>query len=201
MLPLGGDGFIAVFVARLAFGNTAGWGGHEQVLFVEGLGALASLLVWLVFGAVAVAPALTGLTWQAVLYAILSLTVVRMLLVAIALLGTVLSGITVGFIGWFGPRGLASVIFAVLTLETLPEAAAGPVVNVITVTALLSFVAYGISAGSLAARYGATLVPTPRCRSGTPYPNWPCAGRRGRAGEPRSPLKGEEPVVATPDAV
>ncbi len=163
--------------------------------------ALASLLVWLVFGAVAVAPALTGLTWQAVLYAILSLTVVRMLPVAIALLGTGLSGITVRFIGWFGPRGLASVIFAVLALE---NAARGR-----RRTRRRRHRGHGAAqrrrvrhqrrppGGEVRRHVG----PHAQVPERNPVPELAVHGRRGRAGEPRSPLKGEELVAATPDAV
>ena len=82
---------------------------------------MLSLLVWLMFGVVAVVPALTDVTWQTVAYAVLSLTVIRMLPVAVALAGARLGRPAVLFIGWFGPRGLASVVFALLALEDLAE--------------------------------------------------------------------------------
>ena len=100
--------------------------GERLVPFVEETGALVSLLVWLAFGAVAVVPALESLTWQIVVYAVLSLTVIRMAPVAVALVGARLGRAAVAFIGWFGPRGLASVVFALLALEDLGEHAAGP---------------------------------------------------------------------------
>jgi len=108
---------------------------------------------------IAVAPALESLTWQTALYAVLSLTLIRMLPVAVALLGTGLGRATIVFVGWFGPRGLASVVFGLLALEALGEQAARPAVAVIAFTVLLSVVAHGLTAEPLAKRYGARLSP------------------------------------------
>jgi NhaP-type Na+/H+ or K+/H+ antiporter len=158
-LALHGNGFIAAFVGGLAFGAISGRRGERLIPFVEETGGLLSLLVWLAFGAVAVVPALRALTWQAVLYAVLSLTVLRMAPVALALAGAGLGRAAVVFIGWFGPRGLASVVFALLALEELGEKGAGPAVEVIAVTVLLSVVLHGATAEPLARRYGPRLVP------------------------------------------
>ena len=125
-LALHGNGFIAAFVGGLAFGGVGGRQGVRLVPFVEETGALVSLLVWLAFGAVAVVPALQNLTWQIVVYAVLSLTLIRMVPVAVALAGARLGRTAVTLVGWFGPRGLASVVFALLALEELGEHAAGP---------------------------------------------------------------------------
>ena len=84
-LALHGNGFVAAFVGGLAFGTTGGRRGEPLVPFVEETGALVSLLVWLSFGAVAMVPAVEDLTWQVVLYAVLSLTVIRMAPVVLAL--------------------------------------------------------------------------------------------------------------------
>jgi sodium/hydrogen antiporter len=118
---------------------------------------VVSLLVWLMFGVIAVVPAVADLTWQTVVYAVLSLTVIRMLPVAVALVGTGLGRATVAFVGWFGPRGLASVVFALLALEDLGETAAKPAVTVISFTVLLSVIAHGLTADPLAKRYGPRL--------------------------------------------
>ena len=83
-VALHGNGFIAAFVGGLAFGTASGRRGEPLVPFVEETGALVSLLVWLAFGAVAVAPAVEVLNWQIVLYAVLSLTVIRMVPVAVS---------------------------------------------------------------------------------------------------------------------
>ncbi|HEY1346977.1 MAG TPA: cation:proton antiporter, partial [Streptosporangiaceae bacterium] len=121
--------------------------------------ALVSLLVWLLFGVIGVVPAVESLTWQTAVYAVLSLTLIRMLPVAVALVGTGLGRATVVFVGWFGPRGLASVVFGLLALESLGEQAARPAVAVIAFTVLLSVVAHGLTAEPLARRYGARLSP------------------------------------------
>jgi sodium/hydrogen antiporter len=154
-----GNGFIAAFAGGVAFGTTAGRRGEPLVPFVEETGALVSLLVWLAFGAVAIAPALASLTWQVVVYAVLSLTVIRMAPVALALAGAGLGRAAIAFVGWFGPRGLASVVFALLALEDLSEHVARSAVAVITVTVLLSVLAHGASAEPLARRYGTLSAP------------------------------------------
>src|SRR5215468_832817 len=159
-LAVDGNGFIAAFVGGLAYGATSGRSGQPLVPFVEETGALVSLLVWLAFGAVAVAPAVTGLTWQIALYAVLSLTLIRMLPVAVSLIGAGLDRPTIALIGWFGPRGLASVVFALLALEELGSRAAGHAVAFITITVMLSVIAHGATADPLAARY-ARLVARP----------------------------------------
>ena len=156
-LALHGNGFIAAFTGGLAYGATSGKGGERLVPYVEETGALVSLLVWLAFGAIAVVPAFEGLTWQRVLYAALSLSVIRMVPVALALAGRRLGRAAVAFVGWFGPRGLASVVFALLALEDLGQTA-GPAVSVIAFTVLLSVVAHGLTANPLAQRYGPRLA-------------------------------------------
>jgi sodium/hydrogen antiporter len=156
-LAVGGNGFIAAFIGGLAFGTASGRQGTPLVPFVEEAGTLVSLLVWLSFGAVAVAPAVQHLTWQILVYAVASLTLIRMVPVAAALAGTRLGWPTVLFTGWFGPRGLASVVFTLLALEELGATDAQPAVAVISITVLLSVIAHGITAEPLAGRYAAAL--------------------------------------------
>ena len=158
-LALHGNGFIAAFVGGLAYRVCGGRRGERLVPYVEETGALVSLLVWLAFGAVAVVTALRGLTWQTVLYAALSLTLIRMVPVALSLAGAGLGRPAVGFVGWFGPRGLASVVFALLALDDLGKPASAAV-SVIALTVLLSVVAHGLTADPLARRYGPRLAST-----------------------------------------
>jgi NhaP-type Na+/H+ or K+/H+ antiporter len=153
-----GNGFIAAFVAGLAYGTAGGQRGEPMVPFVEETGALVSLLVWLAFGAVELVPAVESLTWQMVLYAILSLTVVRMVPVLAALTGARLDWVTSLLVAWFGPRGLASVVFALLALEELGRPTAGRAVAVITITVVISVVAHGATAEPLAIRYANRLA-------------------------------------------
>jgi sodium/hydrogen antiporter len=162
-----GNGFIAAFVGGLAFGAASGRSGQPLMPFVEEIGGLVSLLVWLAFGAVAVAPAVEHLTWQIVLYAVLSLTLVRMVPVAMSLIGAGLDWATIGLIGWFGPRGLASVVFALLALEELGNTTAGHAVAFITVTVMLSVIAHGATAEPLATRYAKLAAGPPEGRPGT----------------------------------
>jgi sodium/hydrogen antiporter len=148
-----GNGFVAAFCGGLAFAASAGRRGPAEVGFLEQASGLVSLLVWLAFGAIAVPIMLAGLDLAVVLYAVLSLTLVRMLPVALVLVGAGLDRATVLFVGWFGPRGLASLVFALLALEDL-GAGADHAVSAIAVTVLLSVFAHGVTAGPLAARYG-----------------------------------------------
>ena len=172
-VALHGNGFIAAFVGGLAFGTTAGRRGEPLVPFVEESGALVSLLVWLAFGAVAVAPAVEVLNWQIVLYAVLSLTVIRMAPVAVALVGSGLDRATIALVAWFGPRGLASVVFALLALEELGNPTAGHAVAVIAFTVLLSVVLHGVTAEPLAARYARLLARRAADQDGAQVPDMP----------------------------
>ncbi len=156
-LALHGNGFIAAFVGGIAYGATGGQRGERLVPYMEETGALVSLLVWLAFGAIAVVPALQSLTWQTALYAALSLTVIRMAPVALALVGGGLGRTATAFVGWFGPRGLASVVFALLALDELGKPAESAV-KVIAFTVLLSVAAHGLTANPLARRYGPRLA-------------------------------------------
>jgi sodium/hydrogen antiporter len=165
-LAVNGNGFVAAFVAGLAFGAVRRRHEDKLLPFLEESASLVSLLVWLALGAVAVVPAITGLTWQAMVYAVLSLTLIRMVPVAVALAGTRLGPAARLFVGWFGPRGLASVVFGLLALEELGQEAAGPAVRVISLTVLLSVIVHGVTAELLARRYGSRLAPVPAGSAG-----------------------------------
>jgi sodium/hydrogen antiporter len=157
-MPLGANGFVAAFAAGSAFGAFAGRGEEREVYYVEQTCGLASMICWLLFGAVGVPTIAESWSWQILLYAVLSLTVIRMLPVALSLLGARLDWPTVFFIGWFGPRGLASIVFALLALEDL-HGVPGPideVVATIGLTVLLSVALHGLTAQPLARRYAAT---------------------------------------------
>ena len=156
-VALDGNGFIAAFVAGIAFG--AGLPkdvaeSHEAAELPELLGEFMALAVWFLFGAALVPVALDHLSASTVAYALLSLTALRMVPVALALLGAGLDVWTVGFVGWFGPRGLASVVFALLAIEELGESPMiGEAIAVVALTVSLSVVLHGVSAGPLGSRY------------------------------------------------
>jgi len=151
---LGGNGFVAAFVAGLAFGAAARAQCGDAYDFAEDEGQLLALLTFLFFGALIVEPALGLLTWQIGLYALLSLTVVRMVPVVVALLGTGLRPATMAFAGWFGPRGLASILFGLFVLEEAGLSAADDILLVVTWTVVLSIALHGATSYSLAERYG-----------------------------------------------
>ena len=110
-------------------------------------------MVWFLFGT-ALVTALDATTWRTAVFAILALTVVRMVPVAIALVGSRLTPMTVAFIGWFGPRGLASVVFGLIAFDSLHGSEAKSVLAAVALTVLLSVVAHGITASPFARRYG-----------------------------------------------
>ena len=156
-IALGGNGFVAAFLAGLAFGTTTRHTEERAELFSEAAGILLSIGVWAIFGATLVASLVRDAgDLRPVLYALLSLTVIRMVPVAIALTGSRLARPTVAFIGWFGPRGLASIVFGILAVDAMEETgvAVGPLASTIAWTVLLSVAAHGLTAGALAGRYG-----------------------------------------------
>ena len=114
---LSGSGFIASFLAGGIFGALVSHEADEASRLNEEVGDLLGGVTFLIFGAVLLGPALEHLTWEIVLYAVLSLTLIRLLPVAIAMIHTGATWRTVGFLGWFGPRGLASIVFAVIVVQ------------------------------------------------------------------------------------
>jgi sodium/hydrogen antiporter len=148
----GGSGFIAAYVAGATF--SALYAEHDVVTrFLEESGGLLNALTFIVLGAAVVAPNLDRVTPIMALYAVASLTVVRMLPVAVSLLGSGARGPTVTFIGWFGPRGLASLVFAVYVLDAEGLSHGDLVVTVALTTVLASVMAHGVSAVPLVDRY------------------------------------------------
>jgi sodium/hydrogen antiporter len=152
-----GNGFIAAFVAGVAFRA----GLDEDVVdpdtvieLPELVGEILAFAVWFLFGAMLVPVAVHNFDLPLLAYAVLSLTVVRIVPVALSLLGKGLDGRTVGFVGWFGPRGLASVVFALLAIEELGETGlVERAVAAVSLTVLLSVALHGMSAGPLGRRY------------------------------------------------
>ena len=168
-VPLGGSGFIGAFVGGLVFGALVRRRSVDQASqLVDGIGDLLNAVTFIVFGAALLGPALAQLSWPVVGYAILSLTLVRMVPVALSLIGGQPRLPTVAFLGWFGPRGLATIVFAILILEeprSLPSQSLLLTTAVVTIG--LSIVAHGLTAAPLAARYAAWFQAHPR-RPGNP---------------------------------
>jgi sodium/hydrogen antiporter len=176
------NGFIAAFCGGLAFGAMAGRRGRTELVFLEQASGAVSFLVWLAFGAIAVPLVLDGISLSVVLYAVLSLTVVRMVPVALATIGAGLGLRTVLFVGWFGPRGLASLVFALLAVEELGKGTADPALVLIAITVFLSVLAHGVSAAPLANWYARNASP----------------GEPGPPGPRTEPLTGGGPASPMP---
>ncbi len=119
-------------------------------------------VTFVLFGAILLGPALGELSWELVLYAVLSLTLVRMLPVAIAMIGMHARAPTLGFLGWFGPRGLASIVFAVIVVEESNLPHEHLIVLAIYLTVGLSVFAHGLTAAPLADRYARWYEQHPR---------------------------------------
>jgi NhaP-type Na+/H+ or K+/H+ antiporter len=149
----GGSGFIASFTGGLLFGALAKEHKHDLLRAAEGIGDTLSLATWMSFGAAVVGQVIWKFNWSILVYSVLSLTVVRMLPTYLSLAGASEKPTSRLFLGWFGPRGLATVVFAVIVLnhhlsngQELALTAA--------CTVILSILAHGFSANPLAAALG-----------------------------------------------
>jgi sodium/hydrogen antiporter len=150
---VGGNGFIAAFVGGLAVGPTVERVGEQLIRFTEAEGQLLNLSVFFIFG-VLVVGLMEPLSWEVALYALLSLTLIRMLPVAASLVGTRLRGVTMLFVGWFGPRGLASIVLGLIVVAEAPLLAGREEIKlVVALTVLFSVLLHGVTAAPLSAAY------------------------------------------------
>jgi NhaP-type Na+/H+ or K+/H+ antiporter len=155
---LGGSGFIASFVGGLLFGGVEKGHKHKLMMAAEGTGDTFALITWVIFGAAVIGQSLKYFSWEVVLYSFLSLTIVRILPVFLVLGGMKLRTDEKLFMGWFGPRGLASIVFAVIVMNKhLPNG--GTIVMTVVCTIVLSIVAHGLSANPLVAALATRLKP------------------------------------------
>lgn len=146
---LHGSGYIAAFTGGMLFGFLAKENTHEMLLAAEVDGEVLAMLAWFAFGVAVIGQQSELFTWQMVLYAVLSLTVIRVLPIFLSLTGSGESVSSRLFLGWFGPRGLASIVFGLIVLNAdLPGSRFISIVVVCTV--FLSLVAHGLSANPLA---------------------------------------------------
>ncbi len=151
---VGGNGFIAAFVGGMVFGNTIRHPCTFLFEFMESEGQLLLLITFLVFGAVLLPEGLQHMTPTILVYAVLSLTVIRMVPIAISLLFTGLRLPSVLFLGWFGPRGLASILFVLLILEESDVAHHNELLSITIITVALSALLHGLTAAPFAKLYG-----------------------------------------------
>ena len=156
-VAIGGNGFVAAFVAGIFFGATTKSEFHQRMEFTETLALFLTFVVWSLFGALLVGPVVTGhIALAPITYAVLSLTLIRMIPVGLSWMKLGMRSRTILFAGWFGPRGLASVVFTMLTIRTLRETgvALDTIVPVATWTILLSVIVHGLTAAPFSRRYG-----------------------------------------------
>jgi NhaP-type Na+/H+ or K+/H+ antiporter len=163
----GGSGFIAAFVGGALYGRLAGRAG-DPAAFSEELGGVLSGITFIVFGAVVLGALWSSIGAAEVWYAVLSLTIIRMIPVAVAMLGSHARAPTVLFLGWFGPRGLASIVFGVVIVEAAGLPHTSVLVATITVTVAISVFAHGITAVPVARRYAAWHAATESPMESTP---------------------------------
>ena len=150
---LHGSGYIAAFTGGLLFGFKAKDATHRLVLAAEGTGETLALMTWFVFGTAVIGQSIEYFTWEMLVYALLSLTVIRILPIFLSLSGTGESTASKLFLGWFGPRGLASIVFAIIVINKgVPEGKF--IAMVVVLTVFFSLVAHGVSANPLARLLG-----------------------------------------------
>ena len=141
-----GNGFIAAFSAGLFLGIKTKVIRERIQEFGEAQSQIMVLFIFLLFGMILVPISFPYWDWQAVVYALLSLTVIRMIPVAISLMGSGLDQKTIWFIGWFGPRGIASVLYLLMTVILLGAEGYERIISVITLTVMLSIFLHGLTA-------------------------------------------------------
>lgn len=149
-----GNGFMAAFVAGLMFGFAVKGRCKFILEFAEAEGQTLALMAFFVFGAALLPEIAHNVSWPMVVYAILSLTLIRMIPIALSLTGSGVSGVTMMFLGWFGPRGLATVLFSLIVLDALKSPGAETILTVATLTVAMSIIAHGATAAPFARRYG-----------------------------------------------
>jgi NhaP-type Na+/H+ or K+/H+ antiporter len=146
---LHGSGYIAAFTGGMLFGFLAKKDTHKLILAAEGTGGTLALVTWLLFGAMVIGPAFNAFNWEVGLYALLSLTVIRVVPIFLSLSGSGESISSRLFLGWFGPRGLASIVFTIIVINA--EVPGGEFLALVVIcTVFLSLVAHGVTANPLA---------------------------------------------------
>ncbi len=142
---IGGSGFIAAFIGGIIFNKISKDSKVEMLVGALGVGKILNAMVWIIFGSVVTARIIPLITLPIILYALASLTAIRIIPVILCLSTNKISHYSKFFIAWFGPRGLASIVFGAMVLEEhIPH---GTTIVVTTCcTILLSVFAHGISA-------------------------------------------------------
>jgi NhaP-type Na+/H+ or K+/H+ antiporter len=170
---IGGNGFIAAFIGGMVFGHSIRNPCTFLFEFMESEGQLLVLITFLIFGAALLPEGIAHLTPTVFLYAVLSLTVIRMLPISMSLFGSGLGSPSHLFLGWFGPRGLASILFVLLILEESDAPHLDELLSVTVITVALSALLHGVSAAPLARRYGRLVERMGECEESRPAAELP----------------------------
>ncbi len=154
----GGSGFIACFTGGLLYSVLNRKYKHELLEAAEGAGDTLSMLTWVIFGSVVVSSNLKFFTWEVIVYALLSLTLIRIIPVLLSLIHSGFSGKEKLFIGWFGPRGLASIVFAIIVFDVeLPHKET--IILTAVCTILLSIILHGFTANPFIRKLNKKQIP------------------------------------------
>ena len=170
---IGGNGFIAAFIGGMVFGNTIRHPCTFLFEFMETEGQLLMLITFLVFGAALLPEGFEYVSPLVFLYAVLSLTVIRMLPIALSLMGAGLRVPTQLFLGWFGPRGLASILFVLLILEEADVPHHAELLSITVITVALSILLHGVTAAPFAGLYGRLAARMGECEENQPATELP----------------------------
>jgi NhaP-type Na+/H+ or K+/H+ antiporter len=146
---VGGNGFIAAFIAGMVFGNVYKHEIHFIGEFMEGVGQALTMLAFLAFGALLLPAGILHMQWKAIVLALLFLTVVRMVPIWISLAGSGLATRDRLFLGWFGPRGLASILFTMIITDEFDIPGEAELLACVSMTVFLSVVLHGATAAPL----------------------------------------------------
>ena len=147
-----GSGFIAAYIGGLVFGKVASTQKIQFINAAEGTGKILTYLVWVIFGAVIITKYFSYFSWEIIIYSLLSLTVIRMLPVLLSLIKSGLSFKESLFIAWFGPRGLASIVFVIIVMDVNIEHENTFVLTAVC-TIFFSVIAHGFTASPMANRF------------------------------------------------
>ncbi len=157
---IGGNGLIAAFIGGLVFGNLRKKSSEFVAEFMESEGQLLTMVTFVIFGAVLAPAGLAHATWKTVVLAVAFLTLVRMVPVVLSLTGTDIRFRDKLFLGWFGPRGLASILFGLLVVESYPIPGIDEVLACVVLTVLISIIAHGVSAFPITRAFGKSATST-----------------------------------------
>lgn len=170
---IGGNGFISAFISGLVFGNSLRHPCTYLFEFMESEGQLLMLITFLVFGAALLPEGIAHIDAMFVVYAVLSLTAIRMVPIALSLLGSGIRMPTYLFLGWFGPRGLASILFVLLILEEADIPHRAEILSITVITVALSVILHGISSAPFANAYGRLAKRMGECEEGKTVSDMP----------------------------